>query len=366
MPDVAAEPDLAGRGSRSRPSADDEPPRRPQRPERGADGGDLGRRSGRPAPTTTVSVVILRGAGRAFCAGYDLNEDATGGALDARHWFDELHASTAKMLEIFDCPKPVIALGAVLLPGRRDRPDARAATSRSPPTTRTSGTSTCGSARGRVDVPAVGRRDARRRRSSCSPARTGSPPTRRLRLGLVNRVVPRDRLDDATLELAEEIAKNEAVRRSDLEAGREPRLGRRRVPRRDGGEHRARRDDRDREPPGARRVPPDHPGAGAEGGDRVARRAGSAVTAGDAAVAASSRCSRRARSRSSGRLRPRTPGRRRSSVRSATSGIRGALLPRQSEVRHRLGRPLRAVDRGPASERRPGRLRGPRAPRGAG
>jgi enoyl-CoA hydratase len=33
-----------------------------------------------------VSVVIMRGAGRAFCAGYDLNEDATGGALDARHW----------------------------------------------------------------------------------------------------------------------------------------------------------------------------------------------------------------------------------------------------------------------------------------
>jgi enoyl-CoA hydratase len=30
-----------------------------------------------------------------------------------------------------------------------------------------------------------------------------------LRLGLVNRVVPRDRLDEATLELAEDIAKNE-------------------------------------------------------------------------------------------------------------------------------------------------------------
>src|SRR5206468_3840330 len=57
----------------------------------------------------TVSVVILRGAGRAFCAGYDLNEDATGGVPDARHWYEELHASTAKMLEILDCPKPVIA-----------------------------------------------------------------------------------------------------------------------------------------------------------------------------------------------------------------------------------------------------------------
>jgi enoyl-CoA hydratase len=35
------------------------------------------------------------------------------------------------------------------------------------------------------------------------------PADEALRLGLVNRVVPRDRLDDATLELAEEIAKNE-------------------------------------------------------------------------------------------------------------------------------------------------------------
>jgi enoyl-CoA hydratase len=35
------------------------------------------------------------------------------------------------------------------------------------------------------------------------------PADEALRLGLVNRVVPRDRLDDVTLELAEEIAKNE-------------------------------------------------------------------------------------------------------------------------------------------------------------
>src|SRR5438552_15167326 len=56
-----------------------------------------------------VSVVILRGAGRAFCAGYDLNEDATGGALEARHWYEDLQASTAKMLEMLDCPKPVMA-----------------------------------------------------------------------------------------------------------------------------------------------------------------------------------------------------------------------------------------------------------------
>ena len=46
----------------------------------------------------------------------------------------------------------------------------------------------------------------------------GRGPGRRadeaLRIGLVNRVVPVDELDDATLALAEEIAKNEPVRRS--------------------------------------------------------------------------------------------------------------------------------------------------------
>jgi len=56
-----------------------------------------------------VSVVILRAAGRAFCSGYDLTEDADEGELDARGWHEGLAAGTAKMLEILDCPKPVIA-----------------------------------------------------------------------------------------------------------------------------------------------------------------------------------------------------------------------------------------------------------------
>ena len=56
-----------------------------------------------------VRVMILRGAGRAFCAGYDLNEDAAGGVLDAARWHEDLQRSTARMLEIHDCPKPVIA-----------------------------------------------------------------------------------------------------------------------------------------------------------------------------------------------------------------------------------------------------------------
>jgi hypothetical protein len=56
-----------------------------------------------------VSVIVLRGAGRAFCAGYDLTEDAAGGVLDARRWHEDLAHSTHGMLEILDNPKPVIA-----------------------------------------------------------------------------------------------------------------------------------------------------------------------------------------------------------------------------------------------------------------
>jgi enoyl-CoA hydratase/carnithine racemase len=56
-----------------------------------------------------VSVVILRGAGRAFCSGYDLAEDADEGELDARQWHASLAGGMAGMLEILDCPKPVLA-----------------------------------------------------------------------------------------------------------------------------------------------------------------------------------------------------------------------------------------------------------------
>ena len=155
-----------------------------------------------------VSVVILRGAGRAFCAGYDLIEDAGAGPLDAKHWHEELRRSTAKMLEIWDCPKPVIAsVHSYCLAGGTDLMLA------------------CDLAVaaddayfGYVDVRfgsgvvsmflpwIIGVRSAK---ELLFTGEDRIPAAEALRLGLVNRVVPREGLDAVTLSLAEEIAKNE-------------------------------------------------------------------------------------------------------------------------------------------------------------
>lgn len=155
-----------------------------------------------------VRVVILRGAGRAFCAGYDLNEDAEGGPMDSRGWHRALKQDNDRMLRILDHPKPVIAsVHSYCLAGGTDLMLA------------------CDLAVaaddayfGYVDVRfgsgvvsmflpwVIGVRAAK------ELLFTGDdrvPADRALRLGLVNRVVPRDRLDDETLELAQEIAKNE-------------------------------------------------------------------------------------------------------------------------------------------------------------
>jgi enoyl-CoA hydratase/carnithine racemase len=155
-----------------------------------------------------VSVVILRGAGRAFCSGYDLTEDADEGAMDAREWHASLAAGTARMLEILDCPKPVIAsVQSYCLAGGTDlmlacdlavaADDAKF---------------------GYVDIRfgsgvvsmllpwVVGARTAK---ELLFTGEDRIPADEALRVGLVNRVVPAAELDARTLDLAEEIAKNE-------------------------------------------------------------------------------------------------------------------------------------------------------------
>jgi enoyl-CoA hydratase len=156
-----------------------------------------------------VSVVILRGAGRAFCSGYDLNEDADEGELDARAWHASLASGVRERLEIVDCPKPVIAsVQSYCLAGGTDlmlacdlavvADDAKF---------------------GYVDIRfgsgvvsmflpwVVGVRKAK---ELLFTGEDRVAADEALRIGLVNRVVPRDELDGATLALAEEIAKNEA------------------------------------------------------------------------------------------------------------------------------------------------------------
>ena len=155
-----------------------------------------------------VSVVILRGAGRAFCSGYDLTEDAEEGEFDTREWHESLAGGTAKMLEILDCPKPVIAsVHSYCLAGGTDlmlacdlavvADDAKF---------------------GYVDIRfgsgavslflpwVVGVRVAKELLFTGEDRISAEEA---LRIGLVNRVVPAAELDDATLALAQEIAKNE-------------------------------------------------------------------------------------------------------------------------------------------------------------
>jgi len=155
-----------------------------------------------------VHVLVLRGAGRAFCAGYDLNEDAAGGVLDARRWHEDLSRSTEEMLKFLDHPKPVIAsVHSYCLAGGTDLMlacDLAVAAD--------------DALFGYVDVRfgsgvvsmflpwIVGVRTAKELLFTGEDRVSASEA---LRMGLVNRVVPRDELDEATLALAEEIAKNE-------------------------------------------------------------------------------------------------------------------------------------------------------------
>jgi enoyl-CoA hydratase len=157
-----------------------------------------------------VAVVVLRGAGRAFCAGYDLNEDADTGVQDSASWHAELEHATAQMLRILDHPKPVIAsVHGYCLAGGTDLMlacDLAVAAD--------------DAVFGYVDVRfgsgvvsmflpwVVGVRTAK---EMLFTGEDRIPADEALRIGLVNRVVPRDQLDTATLALAEDIAKNDPL-----------------------------------------------------------------------------------------------------------------------------------------------------------
>jgi enoyl-CoA hydratase len=163
----------------------------------------------RAATHDGVRVLILRGAGRAFSAGYDLKEEAEQhtehGAPDEAGWREDLAESVARMLELFDLPKPVIAqVHGYCLGGGCDLMmmcDLAVASDDAlfgePEIRFGSGVVTM------VMPWLIGARNAK------ELLLTGDdriPAERALRLGLVNRVVPADRLEDETLTLARKIA----------------------------------------------------------------------------------------------------------------------------------------------------------------
>jgi enoyl-CoA hydratase len=57
-----------------------------------------------------VKVIVVRGAGRAFSAGFDLKASAaTAGERDAQHWRAVLEADYRFIMSFWESPKPVIA-----------------------------------------------------------------------------------------------------------------------------------------------------------------------------------------------------------------------------------------------------------------
>jgi len=160
------------------------------------------------AADETVRVLILAGAGRAFCAGYDLNEDAGAGAQDSVRWYGELKHSAEEMLKLFDHPKPIVAqVHSYCLAGGCDlmmvcdvcvcAEDAKF------------GEPEIRFGSGVVTMVMPWLLGARKAKELLFTGEDRIDAQEALRIGLVNRVVPRDRLDDESLALAQEIAKND-------------------------------------------------------------------------------------------------------------------------------------------------------------
>jgi enoyl-CoA hydratase/carnithine racemase len=155
-----------------------------------------------------VRVVILRGAGRAFCAGYDLKQDAEEGTKDAAEWHRELVRDTLRLLRILELPKPVIAsVHSYCLAGGMDLMLACDLALAADDAIFGYVDIRFGSGIVSMFLPwIVGVRTAK---ELVFTGEDRIPAIDAYRIGLVNRMVPRDELDDATMSLADEIAKNE-------------------------------------------------------------------------------------------------------------------------------------------------------------
>jgi enoyl-CoA hydratase/carnithine racemase len=152
--------------------------------------------------------MIVKGAGRAFCAGYDLNEDAGAGTKDSVGWHEELKHSAEEMLKFFDFPKPVIAqVHSYCLAGGCDLMMICDLTVCSEDAMFGEPEIRFGSGVVTMVMPWV--LGARKAKELLFTGEDRIDAAEALRIGLVNKVVPLEELEGATLALAEEIAKND-------------------------------------------------------------------------------------------------------------------------------------------------------------
>jgi enoyl-CoA hydratase/carnithine racemase len=152
-----------------------------------------------------VRVIVIEGAGRAFSAGYDLNEEVDEVIDGPLQWRNLLERDIAATLRVWDCPKPVIAqvhgyclAGGLELAMACDLIVAAEGTKLGEPEIR------YGSAPVTLLMPAlVGQKKTR------ELLLTGDliDAAEAERIGLVNRVVPANRLAAEVDDLADRIAR---------------------------------------------------------------------------------------------------------------------------------------------------------------
>ena len=157
------------------------------------------------ATDANVRVIAIAGAGRAFCSGYDLSEEAGGDIHGPVAWRDLLAADVAATLKVLDCPKPVIAqvhgyalAGGLELAMACDLVVAAEGTKLGEPEIR------YGSAPVTLLMPyLIGQKKTR------ELLLTGDliDAAEAERIGLVNRVVPAERLEAGVDALADRIAR---------------------------------------------------------------------------------------------------------------------------------------------------------------